>query len=65
MSHQTPLPRCSANAWMNHGRTAGVHNMWIATISIFAPGFKRSLCENVYGVQDDFGNFVEVPYDFV
>ena len=39
--------------------------MWIATISIFAPGFKRSLCENVYGVQDDFGNFVEVPYDFV
>lgn len=65
MSHQTQLPRCSAHAWMNHGRTADVHDKWIATIAIFAPGFSVSIAENKYGVQDDFGNFVEVPHAFI
>jgi len=61
-NHNLSLPGNSATAWMTHGREHGVHNKWVATISIYAPSFGIMTSKYIEGVQDDFGNFVEVPY---
>lgn len=64
MSHITQLPNFTASAWMIHGRSVGIHNKWVATASVFSKGFGISIAKNLYGVQDDYGNFVEVPHEF-
>lgn len=59
-NHNTSLPNAGISAWMGHGRATGHNNHWIASISVYAPGFCIATTKKIYGVQDDFGNFVEV-----
>lgn len=61
-NHTPNLPCEKQGAWMFHGRDIQVSNKWVATLSIYAPEFGVTLTKTIYGVQDDFGNFVEVPY---
>ena len=63
-NHNISLPGVSASAWIHHGRDIDVNDKWVATISIYAPGFDMVTVKTIYGVQDDFGNFVEVPHEF-
>lgn len=63
-NHNISLPGANATAWLQHGRDIGVNGKWVATISIYAPGFDMVTGKTIYGVQDDFGNFVEVPHVF-
>lgn len=64
-NHNTRLPIEFASAWMFHGRDIGVHNKWAATIAISCPEFEVQVSKLVYGVQDDFGNFVKVDHDYI
>lgn len=61
-NHNINLPGCSASAWIHHGRDIDVNDKWAATISIYAPCFGIVTGKTIYGIQDDYGNFVEVPY---
>ena len=63
-NHNTDLPGCHASAWIHHGRDIDVNDKWVATFSIYAPGFDMVTAKTIYGVQDDFGNFVEAPHEF-
>lgn len=59
-NHNTRLPKAVISAWMSHGRYTGESSYWIASLSVYAPAFGLIHCATIYGVQDDFGNFVEV-----
>lgn len=59
-NHNTRLPSNGISAWMSHGRNTGENNYWIASLSVYAPAFGLIHSATIYGVQDDFGNFVEV-----
>lgn len=59
-NHNTRLPNNGISAWMSHGRRIGESSYWIASLSVYAPAFGLIHRATIYGVQDDFGNFVEV-----
>lgn len=59
-NHNTQLPKPGISAWMSHGRGIGENNYWMASLSVCAPDFGFIHSTTIYGVQDDFGNFVEV-----
>lgn len=59
-NHNTRLPNQGISACMFHGRNTGESSYWIASLSVYAPAFGLIHSAIIYGVQDDFGNFVEV-----
>lgn len=59
-NHNANLPNTGISAWMTHGRAVGENAHWIASLSVYAPGFGLLDFKQIMGVQDDFGNFFEV-----
>ena len=58
MNHPKPF----VSTWLTNARNIGRQYGWYITCSVYFEGLKSlSSVNQVFGVMDDFGNFVEVP----